>query len=151
MIYLVADHRGFILKEALKRDIAQRGYAIEDLGALQLQSDDDYVDFTGRGAKKIGGNPREHKGIFLCGSGHGVDIVANKFRGVRAALCWNTAVARQSREHDDANVLVLPADWIDENSAKSIVDTWLEAQFSGEERHRRRLQKIVQMEDMNFQ
>lgn len=149
MIYLAADHRGFALKETLKKFLAERGTAAEDCGAFAYDPQDDYTDFAAAAAAKIAENPAEHKGIFLCGSGHGVDIVANKFRGIHAALCWNVQVAKQSREHEDANVLVLPADWIDEQTTE-IVMAWLGTNFSNEERHIRRLEKMREIETKNF-
>lgn len=151
MIYLAADHRGFKLKEAIKQFLARQGIAMEDMGALAYDAADDYVDFAAEAAQKISASPAEHKGIFLCGSGHGVDIVANKFRGIRAALCWKAQVAKQSREHEDANVLVLPADWLDEMQAQEIISLWLGAFFNGEDRHIRRLKKIEEIERHNFQ
>lgn len=150
MFYLAADHRGFRLKEALKRFLTERSIAFEDVGAQTYAEGDDYVDFAATAAKKIAADPLKHKGIFLCGSGHGVDMVANKFKGIRAALCWNKEVAQQSREHEDANVLVLPADWLDEQVAEEIMITWLGTEFSNEERHTRRLQKIENLEDSVF-
>lgn len=147
MIYFAADHRGFELKEALKAHLSARGILFEDVGAAALDPDDDYVDFAAAAAVKIAENPADHKGIFLCGSGHGVDIVANKFKGIRAALCWNADVAKQSREHDEANVLILPADWLTEEQAKEIVNVWLETESSGEERHMRRIAKIRKAEE----
>lgn len=146
MIYLAADHRGFQLKEAIKGFLAGRSIGFEDVGALTYADGDDYVDFAQAASEKIAENPLEHKGIFLCGSGHGVDMVANKFKGIRAALCWNVQVAKQSREHEDANVLVLPTDWLDEALAEEIVMAWLGASFSGEERHVRRIGKIAELE-----
>ncbi len=161
MIYLAADHRGFQLKEAIKKSLIERGFEVEDRGALAYDALDDYVDFASAAAEKIAKSLIERegdlsraseasRGIFLCGSGHGVDIVANKFRGVRAALCWNTQVAKESREHGDGNVLVLPADWLDEARAQEIVSVWLGASFSGEDRHIRRLEKIEEIEKKNF-
>ncbi|MFY9463290.1 MAG: RpiB/LacA/LacB family sugar-phosphate isomerase [Candidatus Sungiibacteriota bacterium] len=150
MIYLAADHRGFQSKEAIKKSLIEQGVEIEDIGALVYDAGDDYVDFAAAAAEKIAQNSSEHKGIFICGSGHGMDMVANKYRGVRAAVCWNMQVARQSREHDDANVLVLPADWLDEMTAQEIVAVWLGASFSGEDRHIRRLKKIEKIEARNF-
>ena len=150
MIYLVADHRGFELKEALKAHLNERGIAFEDLGAAAYDQSDDYVDFAARAAGLVAANPSVHKGIFLCGSGHGVDIVANKFKGIRVALCWNEDVAKQSREHDNANVLVLPSDWLTEEQVRGIVEVWLKTAFSGEERHQRRLEKIRNIEKKNF-
>lgn len=150
MIYLATDHRGYRLKEAIKEFLLRRGIAAEDCGAFVYDAGDDYTDFAAAAAAKITENPVEHKGIFLCGSGHGVDMVANKYRGIRAALCWNAQVARQSREHDDANVLVLPADWLDELTAREIVSVWLGVGFTGEDRHIRRLEKIAKTEEKNF-
>ena len=145
-IYLAADHRGFKLKEVIKKMLGECGVAFEDCGAQSLNPNDDYVDFAIVAAQKITQNPSGHKGVFLCGSGHGMDMVANKFKGIRAALCWNVHVAEQSREHDDANVLVLPADWVDEETAQEIIQTWLATRFSGEERHTERLKKVQKLE-----
>lgn len=149
-IYLAADHRGFNLKDQIKEHLSSQGREVVDVGASVLNTDDDYVDFASEAAKKIAENSSENRGIFLCGSGHGVDIVANKFKGIRAALCWNAEVAKQSREHEDANVLILPADWVNFDQAKEIVDVWLKTEFSGEERHVRRLKKIEEIESLNF-
>ncbi len=93
-------------------------------------------------AKNVAKNPSKEKGILLCGSGNGMAIVANKEKGVRAALAFNEKMAKLSREHDDANILALPADFLKFETAKKIVKVWLEAKFSGEARHRRRLKKI---------
>ncbi|RJQ36738.1 RpiB/LacA/LacB family sugar-phosphate isomerase [Candidatus Parcubacteria bacterium] len=144
-IILAADHRGFKLKEELKGHLAAAGHDLIDVGAETYEATDDYVDFAAEGAKEvlIG---EDRVGIFLCGSGHGMDIVANRHKGIRAALCWNESVARQSREHDDANVLVLPADWLSKHDAEVIADAWLASSFSGAERHERRLKKIREVE-----
>ena len=125
MIYLGSDHRGFQLKEAIKTFLIQKEYQVEDLGAFEFNKDDDYPDFASVVAQKVSEKPNENKGILLCGSGHGVDMVANKLKGVRSALGFNRQVAAQSREHEDANVLVLPADWVDELTAQDIVGAWL--------------------------
>ncbi len=150
MIYLGTDHRGFQLKEALKQYLTQQEYEVEDLGALEYDKDDDYPDFAQAVAAKVAENPEEDKGILVCGSGHGADMVANKFRGVRAALCFNRRVAIQSKEHEEANVLVLASDWIEEREAKEIVDAWLSSRFDGADRNIRRLGKIREIEERNF-
>ncbi len=150
MIYLAADHRGFELKEQIKAFLAKIGHNIEDVGAFTYTQNDDYVDFARTAAEKISQNPEVDKGIFLCGSGHGMDMVANKYKGIRAVLCFNKEVAKQSREHEDANVLVLAADWISPDAAEEIVSTWLSTDFTGEERNVRRLGKIKEMEGLNF-
>lgn len=144
-IYIGADHRGFALKETLKKELTVRGVSFEDLGNPVFDADDDYPDFAMTVAKKVAENPLENRGMLLCGSGHGMDIVANRFSDVRAALCWRKEVALQSREHDDANVLVLPADWLSAEEATDLVFAWLGGPFGGEKRHVRRLKKIEDM------
>ncbi len=150
MIYIGADHRGFELKEELRQYLTKQGHGVEDVGAFELNEGDDYVDFAKGVAEKVSENPSENRGILLCGSGHGVDIVANKHKGIRAVLCWNKQVAKQSREHEDANVLVLPSDWISEHHAQEVIGAWLKTEFSGEERHVRRLEKIKELENDNY-
>lgn len=149
-VYFAADHRGFKLKEALKRALIGRGYVIEDVGAMAEDPADDYVDVARAAAEKIEEHPAEYRGIFICGSGIGMDVVANKFRGLRAALAADAASAVQSREHVDANVLVLAADALTPERAEEIVRAWLRTPFSGEERHVRRLKKIAEIEERNF-
>jgi RpiB/LacA/LacB family sugar-phosphate isomerase len=150
MVYLASDHRGYKLKEALKEWLFDSAVEIEDAGAYTYDEGDDYVDFARRAAEKIALRPGIERGIFICGSGHGMDAVANKYKGLRASLCFNPQVAAQSRSHDDSNVLVLAADWLSPEEAKDIVTVWLEKQFSREERHTRRLKKIEEIEEENF-
>ena len=150
MIYLGADHRGFLLKEELKKFLVDSGFEVQDDGAHSFDKDDDYPDFAIAAAKGISADPRKNRGIILCGSGHGAGIVADKFKGLRSALAFNREVAIQSREHDDANVLVFAADWMSAEDAKEIVMVWLKTPFSGEERHVRRLKKIEEVERQNF-
>ncbi len=150
MIYIGADHRGFELKENLKKFLKSRGLETEDLGAHIYDESDDYVDFAKEVAEKVAENPASSRGILICGSGHGVDVVANKFRGVRAALGFNNQVAAQSREHEDANVLVLASDWLKAEEAQDIAAVWLGKEFSGEDRNVRRLKKIQEIEEKNF-
>ena len=150
MIYLAADHRGFALKEALEAYLQSTSRDVLDVGDTSFDPDDDYVDFAMRGATRIVEDPGIHRGIFICGSGHGMDIVANKYPGVRATLGFNIEAVKQSRTHDDSNVLVLAADWLTEDEAKRIVDAWLSEPFSGEERHLRRIGKITNLERQNF-
>ena len=149
-IVLAADHRGFKLKEALKRFLAERGYAADDAGATVENPADDYVDFAAAASARVAEDPENHRGILICGTGIGMDIVANKFRGLRAALVGERATAIQSREHGNANILVLAADTLAPNAAEEIVMTWLETPFPGEERHARRLRKIAEIEERNF-
>ena len=148
MIYVGADHRGFELKGKLKVFLKEEGYEFEDLGNHTLDPTDDYPDFGVKVAEKVFEDPNNNRGILLCGSGVGMDIVANKFKGVRSAVVWsdNEELIRCAREHNDSNVLSLPADHLTEEQAKKIVKLWLETPFSKEERHQRRIQKIEELE-----
>jgi len=144
MIYIGADHAGFNLKEELKKYLEELGYQYEDLGNKKLDPQDDYPDFALEVAQKIA--ETGEKGIIVCGTGVGSCMAANKVKGVRAALCWDDFTALQSREHTDANVLCLGGKVVDLETAKKIVRIWLEAEFSGKERHARRLEKIKEIE-----
>ncbi|MBI2582694.1 RpiB/LacA/LacB family sugar-phosphate isomerase [Candidatus Azambacteria bacterium] len=149
-IFLGADHGGFRQKEIIKGYLKDLGYDVEDLGNLKEEPRDDYPDFAKKVAEKVSRNPAESKGILFCRSGAGMDMVANKFPNVRSALVFNEKLAIQSREHEDANVLSIPSDWLDDEAVKKIVKVWLETPFSGEERHARRLQKIHAIEEELF-
>ncbi len=141
MIYISSDHRGFNLKNYLVETFKNKGVEIEDLGPNELKDDDDYIDFATILAKKIQENP-ENRGILLCKNGVGMSIVANRFKGVRAALSWNPKHAASSRNDDNSNVLVLPSNYIKENEAVEVVESWFNTPFSGEERFIRRLSKL---------
>ena len=144
MIYLGADHRGFQLKEEIKKFLAEKKYQFEDMGNFAYDPNDDYTDFAKLVAQKVSEKPEEHKGVLICGSGVGVDITANKFKGVRSALADDIATAKQSRKHDDANVLSLPANEVGFELAKQILETWLTTTFSNGEKYKRRIGKIEQ-------
>ncbi len=145
-IYIGADHRGFILKEILVEWLKQEEYEVVDVGAYEFNEEDDYPDYAEKVAKEIAGTKGE-RGILICGSGHGVDIAANRFKEIRSILGYNLEVVRQGREHEDANILSLPADWVDEKEAKERVRIFLETEFSGEVRHRRRIEKLGRIGD----
>lgn len=149
-LVLAADHRGFQLKESLKRFLVSGGHEVEDAGDPAYNEHDDYVDFARIASEKIVADPERARGIFICGTGIGMDVVANKYRGLRAALVHDRETAVQSREHGDTNVLVLAADTLDEARAREIVTAFLDTSFSGEERHVRRLAKIREIEEKNF-
>lgn len=148
MVFLGADHRGFELKERLKKRLIDEGFDVTDLGNDHLDESDDYVDFAHKVAEATVGLP-ENRGILLCGSGAGVDIVANKIDGVRSALVFDVPRAVQARQHEDANVISLPADTLDEESAYEISKAFLTTDFSGDDRHIRRLEKIEEVEEEN--
>lgn len=146
IIYLGADHRGFALKEKLKQMLAGEAYEVRDLGAASLVPDDDYPVYARAVAENIEKNPNEDRGVLLCGSGFGMDIAANKFPGVRAAMPTSPDHAYQARHDDDANVLIIAADFTDEPTAQKIVKTFLSTPFAKDERYRRRLGEIEESE-----
>ena len=150
MIYLAADHRGFGLKEELKKFLINQEYEVEDVGPFSFKETDDYVDYAKTAIEKVLVDPVVNKAILICGSGHGMNMAADKYKGIRAALCYNRYVAVQSREHENVNVLVLASDWVKETEAKDIVYDWLNTAFASEERHIRRIKKIEEIEEKNF-
>lgn len=147
LIYIGADHRGFELKESLKNFLEKKGYEVVDVGAEKFDENDDYPDFARLVGMAINQDPISRKGILICGSGVGVDIVANKFKRVRSSLIFNPDQAFMARNDDDANILSLSADFLNEEDAKKILGTWLATGFSGKEQHRRRIEKIGGIEN----
>lgn len=145
MIFLGADHGGYQLKEELKKYLAGGGIKIEDVGAAILDPKDDYTDFIIPVARKVASDPNS-LGIIIGRSGNGEAIVANKIKGARAALCLNEKMAEKARDHNNANVLSLGADYISLEDAKKIVQKFLDTPFSNEERHVRRFKKIEEIE-----
>ena len=143
-IAIGADHAGFQLKEMLAASLRDRGEQVIDVGTHST-APVDYPDY----AEAVGVSLREgraDRAILICGSGVGASIAANKLRGIRASLCHDTYSAHQGVEHDDMNVLVLGARVIGPELARELVHTFLQAAFSGEERHRRRLAKVMALE-----
>ena len=139
-ILIGADHAGFELKEKLKGELSRLGLEAEDLGAYAEHPDDDYPDYAHPLANKISRGEAK-RGILLCGSGIGVDIVANRYPHVRAALAWAPKIAELSRQHNDSNVLVIPARFVSTEEAVDMVKRWLSTPFEGG-RHLRRVEKI---------
>jgi ribose 5-phosphate isomerase B len=144
-VYFASDHAGFELKNALIAFVRDElGYDVEDCGARAYDETDDYPDYVAVAAAQVAADPVARRAIVLGGSGQGEAMVANRLRGVRAAVFYGgpDEVIRLSREHNDANVLALGARMIDEDEAKAAVRQWLSAPFSGDERHIRRIEKI---------
>ncbi|MDP2606863.1 MAG: ribose 5-phosphate isomerase B [Deltaproteobacteria bacterium] len=139
-----ADHAGFDLKQILVAYLRHRGHEVIDVGT---NSDDpvDYPDYA-EAVSKVLLDGRAERGLLICGSGVGASVSANKIPGIRAAVCHDTYSARQGVEHDDMNILVLGARVIGIELARELVDNFLGAKFTGEERHRRRLEKIKALE-----
>lgn len=150
MIYLGADHRGFELKEKIKAHLAEKDVRFTDMGAENKKPDDDYVDYAIKVIESIAIAPSIRSGILVCGSGAGMAIVGNKLPGLRAALGFDVKQIKSAKEDDHVNVLVLAADYTDESKALEIVEAWLQADYSDESRHRRRLDKLATHEEQVF-
>jgi ribose 5-phosphate isomerase B len=145
-IYLGADHNGFDMKAQLAEFLRSAGYEVIDEGDKQLDPADDYPQFAVRAVTAIkASDDADPRGILICGSGQGMCIAANRFRGVRASLCRDEAEARAARNDDDSNVLCLPARHISINQAESIAKTWLETAFAGAPRFVRRIKEIDEL------
>jgi ribose 5-phosphate isomerase B len=138
-IAIGSDHAGFEYKEALIQFLASKQLLSKDFGTYSIESTD-YADFAHPLAESIA-NQTHHWGILVCGSGNGVAITANKHAGVRAALCWKEEIVALARQHNNANVLCLPARFISIEEAKKMVEIFLNTPFEGG-RHERRVAKI---------
>ncbi|KKR10343.1 MAG: hypothetical protein UT37_C0003G0042 [Parcubacteria group bacterium GW2011_GWA2_39_18] len=146
MLYLGADHRGYNLKEIIKNWLKSQDIDFEDFGADKIIPDDDHSDYAKLVAGAVAKNPKEDKGVLICGSGVGVCIAANKFKGIRCGQVFSKEMARVAKADDDINVLALASNFTKEEDAVEIVDTWLKTNFKNEERHVRRLNKISDIE-----
>ncbi len=145
-ISLTADHNGFELKKELIEHIEFLGHEAIDLGPYEYESTDDYPDY----AKIISDNVSKQetdRGIMICGSGVGASVAANKIKGTRAAVCHDIYSAHQGVEHDDMNLLCIGSKIIGVEIAKELVKAFIDAKYTGEERHSRRLNKVLNMED----
>jgi ribose 5-phosphate isomerase B len=142
-IVLATDHAGFLLKEEVKKFLTDAGHEVEDVGAHELQSGDDYADFVFAAARKVAEGLAE-RGIIFGGSGQGEAMCANRVKGARAAVYYggNEQIISLSREHNDANILSLGARFLTGYDAKHAVELWLGTNFSGDERHARRNAKL---------
>lgn len=148
-VYIGADHGGYEVKQILIPVVEKAGYTVSDCGPLTLDPTDDYPAIAQRVAGKVIETPNS-KGVLICRSGEGMAIVANKVPGIRASVIWNTQVAQETRNDNDANIAVLPADYLDQASLTECVLTFLRTPFSNEERHIRRLQMLHAMESYTY-
>jgi ribose 5-phosphate isomerase B len=148
-IYIGADHGGFNLKAQLEVGLKDEGYAVIDVGDTQLIKEDDYTDFARAVAVQVAQDPEGRRGIVICRSGFGVDIAANKVRGIRAALAMSPDHIYQGRHDDDVNVLAIAADFITPEDASRMVKVFLTTPFAKEERYTRRLKKITDIENLS--
>ena len=138
-ISIGADHAGFDLKETIRELLKQKGHEVKDFGAYSEESVD-YPDFAHPVAEAVESG-EANLGIVICGSGNGINMAVNKHQGIRSALCWLPELASLARQHNNANVLALPARFISEDVAMACVNAFLEADFEGG-RHERRVNKI---------
>ena len=139
-IPIASDHAGVEMKNRLVSELKKLGYDPVDLGSNNPEQADDYPDFGHRVAREVS-TGEVQRGILLCGSGVGMDIVANRYPGVRAALAWQPEIGTLSRKHNDSNVLVLPARFMSDDDAIKTMKNWLDTKFEGG-RHERRIEKI---------
>jgi ribose 5-phosphate isomerase B len=138
-IAIGADHAGFLLKEKLKTYLISKGYEVKDFGCFSEERAD-YPDFAHPVAIAVEEKEADF-GLLMCGSGNGINMTANKHKGIRAALCWNAEIAKLARLHNDANILTLPARYMSEDEAKKCVDVFYTTAFEGG-RHADRVKKI---------
>lgn len=152
-VYLATDHAGFELKESIKSYLIEKSLEVEDCGAFEKNPDDDYPDFISKAAKKVSQDETPaspaggSKAIVFGKSGAGECIVANKIKNIRAVVGFNLDNVRLSKTHNDANVLCLGSQFISESLAKEMIDIFLNTEFSNEDRHIRRINKISEIEN----
>ena len=144
-IAIGCDHGALALKNLVAEHLTKQGYEVQDFGTHTLDSCD-YPDFAAQAARAVA-NGSCQKGIVLCTTGIGVSIAANKIKGIRCALLSDVMSARMTREHNDTNMMAIGAGVVGQMLALEIVDTWLNTQFSGNERHQRRINKVMALED----
>jgi len=147
-IFLGSDHRGYFLKEKIARWLFEWKYDYLDIGAQNLDLKDDYTKYASEVASLVA-NTKGARGIVLCGSGVGVDVIVNKFDGIRASVGISEEQVKTGRDDDDMNVLVIAANYTDEYEAKDMVKAFLETKFGGKERYKRRLKEIEKIEANN--
>lgn len=141
-IFVGTDHRGFELKNKLMEYLQEKNIRIEDMGNYQYDPVDDYTDFAKKVAQAVLQNPQEFLGIVICGSGIGVSLMVNRLKGIRCALAFDPAQIKHGRENDHINVISLPADFLDFEKVKQIVDVFLETPTKKEEKYFRRIRKL---------
>jgi ribose 5-phosphate isomerase B len=145
-LYIGADHNGFDYKQRLSELLRQAGHDLVDEGDISRQPDDDFPQFAGRVVSALlADSDTDAKGILVCGSGQGMCMAANRFKGIRAALCWDVEEAKASRNDDDSNILCLSARYTPYEDAEAIVNAWLATPFAGAPRFIRRLKELDQL------
>lgn len=142
-IFLGADHNGFELKQKLLTELTRAGYNVVDKGDKKLRPEDDFPQFAERVVRAMqASGDRETRGILICGSGQGMCIAANRFKGIRASLVWDLTEAHAARNDDDSNILCLPARALKIADAVRLTEAWLTTPFAGASRYKRRIREL---------
>ena len=145
-IYVGADHNGFDLKKKVVRYLKSQGYNVNDEGDESYSPDDDFTIYASRVVHALQADNINARGILICGSGQGMVIAANRFRGIRAGLGWSVSAARSIRNDEDSNVLALPAELFKTDLAwKNVIDTWLKTPFANATRYKRRNRQLDEL------
>lgn len=145
-IYIGADHNGFEYKDMLAKALQQAGHEVIDEGNTNISPEDDFPQFATKVVTALLADPdRESRGILICASGQGMCMAANRFKRIRASLCWNQNEARASRNDDDSNILCLSSRYTSIDEAGSIMATWLSTPFAGAPRFSRRIQQLDEL------
>ena len=146
-VFIAADHRGFELKNKILEYLQEKDIRTEDLGNYQYDAEDDYPDFARKVAQAILQNPQEYLGIVICGSGVGVSIMVNRYKGIRCAVGFSGDQVDHARSHDYINILAIPSDYISYEAAEKLIDTFLSASPITDDKYLRRVQKL---DDISF-
>lgn len=145
-IYIGADHNGFEFKKDIAAFLRSSGHDVVDAGDTTLVPQDDFPQFAAKVVTDmLNDDDKTAKGLLICGSGQGMCMAANRFKGIRASLCWNIEEARAARNDDDSNVLCLSSRYLSLKDTEAIITTWLSTPFAGAERFIRRLQELDQL------
>lgn len=145
-IFIGADHRGFELKNKLVEYLQQKNIRVEDMGNYEYDAEDDNPDFAQKVAEAVLQNPESFRGIVICGSGVGVTIAANRFKGIRCVLGFDKQQVQHSRENDHTNVLALPSEYLTEDQAKEFINTFLATEPVMKDKYLRRAKKLDEVE-----
>jgi ribose 5-phosphate isomerase B len=144
-IFIGADHAGFAFKKEIAAFLGRSGHEVVDAGDTTLDPNDDFPQFAGRVVAGLLAEKGDSRGILICGSGQGMCMAANRFKGIRASLCWNVDEARSGRNDDDSNILCLSARSLELKDAEAIVTTWLATPFAGAARFKRRIKELDEL------
>lgn len=144
-VFIGADHNGFEMKRVLAEELTRAGYEVIDKGGEKLNPDDDFPQFAEAVVRSMQAEGDKARGVLICGSGQGMCIAANRFRGIRASLIWNLEEAHASRNDDDSNIICLPARYMDNQTAIRLTEAWLSTPFAGAARFKRRIKELDEL------